>query len=553
MNDYDSIPMVSQPEDLKINLFKHQLASIYQMETLEREKKIEYSKGFKETRLGVNADLTGYGKTLSMIGLITRDKMEWEIDLPYVQETITTESAGLIRNREITRYDKLPCTLILVSPSIVSQWEKELNYTNLRVLIMSNRRDIDKINVENYDVVIVTISVFNNLSMAYSKYAWKRFIFDEPGHVRVSGMREIVAGFYWFVTATPESITSHHRNCRGSFIKKIIGDGWYKFEEHFQGLILKNNPSFVKASFEMPPTIYHYHKCCQPILRVVSGLVNNTIHTMIAAGNIEGAISALGGKKTKNIIELIRQEKLEKQTKLKADIDIYRNIKKDDVKLEEAEIKYNNIEEQLTQLDNRFKIMLTDKCSICMNNFIEPVLQPCCQNLFCGKCLLTWLQKADNCPLCRNKVDTTELVYLENKNEKITNIDSHCNEHIISPLQKVIEIIQNNKEGKFLIFSAYDATFQPICKILQENNISFTQVKGAQKTRQKNIDSFKHGDTKVIFLNTNFNGAGINLQEATDIILYHEMNLSTQNQIVGRANRIGRAKPLQVHQIQVNI
>ena len=46
MNDYDSISMVSQPEDLKINLFKHQLASVYQMETLEREKIIEYNKGY---------------------------------------------------------------------------------------------------------------------------------------------------------------------------------------------------------------------------------------------------------------------------------------------------------------------------------------------------------------------------------------------------------------------------------------------------------------------------------------------------------------------------
>ena len=57
----------------------------------------------------------------------------------------------------------------------------------------------------------------------------------------------------------------------------------------------------------------------------------------------------------------------------------------------------------------------------------------------------------------------------------------------------------------------------------------------------------------MIFLNSNFNGAGINLQEATDIILYHEMPLNVQNQIIGRANRIGRTEALNVHHLQVEI
>ena len=57
----------------------------------------------------------------------------------------------------------------------------------------------------------------------------------------------------------------------------------------------------------------------------------------------------------------------------------------------------------------------------------------------------------------------------------------------------------------------------------------------------------------MIFLNSRFNGAGINLQEASDIILYHEMDSSTQQQIIGRANRIGRTKQLNVHHILVDI
>lgn len=521
------------------------------MEKLEREKIIECENGIKETHIGVLADKTGYGKTLSMIGLIIRDKMEWEMELPFIQEIITTESAGLIVHRQIKRYDKLPTTLILVSASIISQWEQEFAHTNLKVKLIASRQDIDDIQVENYDVIIVTVSMYNILIMSYSRYAWKRFIFDEPGHVRVSGMKEIRSGFYWFVTATPEDITLRHQNCRGSFMKKIIGDEWSKFEDQFEGMIIKNDINFVKASFEMPPTQYHYHKCFQPILRAISGMVNDNIHTMIAAGNIEGAISALGGKKTKNIIELVKQEKLEEQTKIEADIHIFTHIKKDDKKLKLVLEKYQKIKQQLEELDNRFECMLKNSCPICTEKLNTPVLEPCCQNLFCGQCLLTWIQKKQDCPLCRASINTTDLVYLSS--EESNSQDVHIKEKHYTPLEKTLDILQLNENGKFIIFSEYDATFEPICRLLKENKISFALVKGNHKIRKKNIDDFKYGETQVIFLNSNFNGAGINLQEASDIILYHKMKLSTQNQIIGRANRIGRTKPLNVHHLEVDI
>ena len=118
--------------------------------------------------------------------------------------------------------------------------------------------------------------------------------------------------------------------------------------------------------------------------------------------------------------------------------------------------------------------------------------------------------------------------------------------------EKIVEIIKNNEEGMFLIFSEYDHTFYQIYKILYENDIKFIEIKGSIKTREKNLELFKTGKIKVIFLNSNYNGAGINLTEATDIILYHEMNSYTENQILGRANRIGRAKHLNVHHLLIS-
>lgn len=551
MEDYNNIPLAAQPEKLDITLFPHQLASIYKMERLETEKIVENNQGiFKETRIGINADQTGYGKTLSMIGLIVRDKMEWDNDIPFAWENINMESGGLIRSREIKRYDKIPTTLILVSPSIVSQWQKELYHTNLKVFLITSKRHIQTLNAFEYDVIIITPSMFNLLMICYAKHAWKRFIFDEPGHLRVPGMHSIVAGFYWFVTATPEAIIEKHSKC-GSFMREIVGEyGMSRIEDKFDGMIIRNSLGFVQASFSMPPTYHHYHSCYQPLFRMVTGLVNDTVLTMISAGNIEGAIYELGGKKTRNIADLIRREKMEELMKIQANIQIYRDIKRDDKKLQDAIKQEKNILSQLEELEKRVDTMMKDNCSICMNKLYEPVLEPNCQNLFCGKCLLTWLEKSNTCPLCRSCVNPVELVYLSNTSNKPTISKSSRKS---TQLEKVIELIKGKEDGKFLIFSAYDATFTPICRLLTENNITFSQIKGTQKIRQKNIENFSSGDTKVIFLNSIFDGAGINLQEATDIILYHKMPENTERQVIGRANRIGRTQPLQVHHLEVDI
>ena len=122
----------------------------------------------------------------------------------------------------------------------------------------------------------------------------------------------------------------------------------------------------------------------------------------------------------------------------------------------------------------------------------------------------------------------------------------------MTKLETIIDIIKKNQNGKFLIFSDHDKSFMSVKTILDENEISSTQIRGNIKTLDDKINSFKNGDMQVIFLNSKYNGAGLNLQEATDIILFHEMNFNIETQILGRANRIGRIIPLNVHHLKIH-
>ena len=98
MNVYAKIPMVAQPYEVNVELFPHQLAIIYKMEKLESENIIQKDNYIKKTNIGINGDITGYGKTFAMIGLIARDKFEWDLHTPFVFETIISEAKGRIKN-----------------------------------------------------------------------------------------------------------------------------------------------------------------------------------------------------------------------------------------------------------------------------------------------------------------------------------------------------------------------------------------------------------------------------------------------------------------------
>jgi hypothetical protein len=553
MHVKNSIKVVSQPEELKIKLFEHQLVSIYNMEKLEREKMIENDNYIKETKLGINADITGFGKTLAMLGLIIRDKMEWDLYTPFIVEKINSLSLGIITNRKISRYKKLSANLILVSPSILSQWKDEIKNTNLKMECICSRKDIDLIDITNCDIVLVIPSMYNNLVKSYPKYAWKRFIFDEPGHMRVPSMKEVVAGFYWFVTATPNSISIFHRNCRGSFIKDIIGDSWIDFESQFQNMIIKNDIKFVKKSFSMPKIYNYYYKCYQPLFKVINGIADANINNMIEADNIEDVINLLGGKKTKNIIKLVKDKKLLEIEIINDKIKIYQK-KNDKNNIKMCEYKKKRINNQINELDIRFEKMLQGSCCICMEKLNKPVLETHCQNVFCGKCLMKWIIKNNNsCPICREQISVEkDIIYLDDKDECEDDTVNNNNKNF-TKLQKIIEILLKNKDKKFIVFSNYNNTFKPICKILEENTINFSLIKGNNHQRESNIEEYKNGKTQVIFLNSNFNGAGINLQETTDIIFYHKISDNMKEQILGRAQRIGSQNILSVHYLEANI
>ena len=181
-DDENLFPVVTQPENLKIKLFKHQLSAIYMMENRETNNKIQQNNSsYIETNIGIFADITGYGKTSAVIGLIVRDSFNWPLDESYIQHYVSSlYGNGRIVKYKTSVYKRIKTNLVIANQSLIHQWENELSYTTLKVYVVNTRKKIENCKAENYDIVICSPTMYNKFIVNYKDIAFKRLIYDEP-------------------------------------------------------------------------------------------------------------------------------------------------------------------------------------------------------------------------------------------------------------------------------------------------------------------------------------------------------------------------------------
>jgi len=96
------------------------------------------------------------------------------------------------------------------------------------------------------------------------------------------------------------------------------------------------------------------------------------------------------------------------------------------------------------------------------------------------------------------------------------------------------------------MFSGYDATFNGMEAQLREENIKFATLNGSNARINKLLKEFGTGKWQTLFLNARNMGAGLNIDAATHVVLFHKMSQELEAQIIGRANRLGRTAPITV-------
>jgi len=599
---------IEQPKNLKIKLKEHQKSSIYAMLELEKKGEIRLklnssvtTKGainlpdnaipedanifgnnywyhswyyrnngiFKDieylinTNFGVLSDKVGAGKTLTVVGMI-------------VSSLVPPNNPKIINSTQFTsiKYldsvEPIKTNLILIPHNLSSQWYKTfIENTKLRVKLIHRHSVLDSFKsvysisddieiskeldilpeqcLEHYDVVIVTSSMAQDFFEKYKEVKWSRIIIDEVLSIKLPSDIPWQSNFIWFITATPSGL---------AYIKKLyIREIFSNLQKVvFNFLIVKNNDDFVSNSMNLPALNQILIHCLTPkAVGMIKEFVNEEVMNMINAGNIVEAVGKINcnADTDDNIFRAITT-KLEKEIhNKKAELKYQSERIADDAKAHEETVKklgekVKSLEDKLKSIEEKVKSYSSESCPVCLMDFTNPAVMKCCNNLFCVPCL-TMINGL--CPMCRAPFvlkDLHVIVKDDDKKDKKTK-KVEVSKELLSKNDNLINIISKKPTGKFLIFSCYENTNDSIGRLLKDNGITFAKLSGSCGAVNNTIDKFNKREVKVLLLNAQYYGSGLNLQMASDIIIYHEMNKELETQIIGRAQRIGRTEPLNVY------
>jgi SNF2 family DNA or RNA helicase len=309
----------------------------------------------------------------------------------------------------------------------------------------------------------------------------------------------------------------------------------------------------------MPP-IHHNQIICRTTtnIKILESLIPNDVMEMLHAGDTKGALQSLGvnDESPTSIINSLTKSLTKDLDQQRRKFEFYKTMEYSSElakqkSLDSQQEKITSLENRIDTIKKRMEDIDTTNCPICYSDVETPTLTPCCKNLFCFVCLCESIKRQTTgnpiCPLCRAEISSINDLHVVNKNANTIVEDSKP--HSKTKIEEFINFVENNPKARILMFSGYDASFFQLTSEMTHRDIAFSTINGSTHRVSKIINEFSEGQYRVLLLNSRHVGAGLNITCATDVFLFHKMSSEMEKQIIGRAYRMGRTKPLNVHHL----
>lgn len=557
-------PKITQPSNITIELMQHQKTSVHAMLDLENKGEVKFSmryfdnmeKDFKmTTNIGILADKVGAGKTLEVLSLILEGKIPSKRPMFYESNKFMTLQDAGVENID------LDINVIVVPFGIQQQWIDAIN-THIKKDAVTFINDTDELTIDEHKkcVVLCNEKTFMNIVTRYGDYSWSRLIIDEVDTIKLTTISNCNAKFVWLITGTTNGVASSNTK----IIKEIFNKN-KTWQPDF--ITVKNDNNYVDLSLKLPIPNRIIILCKTPYeVNLLQDHLPSNVINMINAGNTYDAIRLLNCHIdtkdnifkviTKNYEMAIKNKEIELDGEKKKK---YTGIEKNN----EQQKRLDRINKVIKRLNERLnsikKVILNandDLCPICICEFEKPTMVDCCGHTFCFNCLTIIMTKTKNkCMFCDAILNKNKFHLLTNDNDDDDDDNDDNDKKKQIPLLKekldvlydIVSKKYNEPNRKILIFSDYDSTFSKIEKLFKTKNINYGMLKGSIKNINNVLQNFREGKMKIILLNAKNFGAGMNLQCATDIVLFHRFTKEMEEQIIGRGQRLGRDSVLNVY------
>lgn len=585
-------PQVEQPSNIKVKLWSHQLTLLKKCIDFENNriplksfKRLRESNpqlndnDFLKTQVGVIGDKVGSGKSFVLLSLLAVN------DISHPESTIKSYANNKIIMCFTERSTNIKTNLIVVPHNLVSQWESYIEKfsDNFKYLVISKSKHLDNMlnnesEVPTYDIIVVNATFYQRMAhfLTSRSYKMQRVIYDEVDNINLPNCVNIESNFYWFISASYGNMLyprgynrlDYSRNTyiwyavglkNSGFVKDLFMNIHHNMTKEFARiLVLKNSDEYVQNSVSLHPVKNNYILCKTPIeINILNGYVDRSIIQSLNAGDITTALQRIAPSHRnteENLINLQVEKYIRDIKNCDVRIETTRNIEYDSEEQKQQEIarltkKRDELQTKVNGI--RERIHDSNTCTICYDDIKNKTIAPCCSNPFCFICINLWLTRQAKCPLCKASILPNELLVCDEQaveNEVIANTPPETTSDKLDKLENLEVLLkQFDASSKVIIYSCYDMSFAKIVTILDKLEISYAYLKGNESHIRKTVDRYKHEDLNVLLVSGTAYGAGLNLENTTDIIMFHKIDSEMEKQVIGRAQRYPRSQALNVH------
>ncbi|AUF82647.1 putative helicase [Tetraselmis virus 1] len=478
---------------------------------------------------------------------------------------------------------------------------KNADMDKIRATLMECREGNDTVKIIMSSASLFT-SVMDELKNFKMKVA--RIVFDEADNIRFKNgiyhqhlydhyIPIQLARFQWLVTASMQNLFSgyyiggsvkvNHSNgtvvhsashrypmCNSTHIRDMFRCYSRASQEYYKKIIVVTDNAFVDESFNLDSPETFTVECTAPVhTRVLSGIAPREVMQRLNAGDLMNAIAWMRPERAdteNNIISVaINHLNVElENAKSEHEYAMRRHYSSQEV----ADIARERILARVRRAQNnienvRKRIQEVTMCPICYDNITAKTVLPCCNNSFCLACITTWLSRSTGrkcCPMCKSPTSISKFMVCCEPSEipeRDTNlyeaggVEFDRNSEKIDNLKKLLRSIKDSPDGatrKILFFSDNEYANENVAEpAMREIGINFGLLKGNIHCTNKRIRDFRSdGKTQALLINCSHYGCGLDLSQATDLILYHKVNPRMDHQVVGRAQRPPRSDKLKV-------
>jgi len=508
-------------ESIKTPLFPHQLSMVNGM-NLHRDKMIHgFIVGNKviNGKIGVIGDPPGTGKTLSVLAYLASQRMNSKMT-----SELSYNSSKYFFSHELYELSDKSANLIIVPHSLFNQWVQDIaKHTTISYVPIETRRFLKNNIVDNiiHSNFVLTTNKCYKFVQDYATHhgiQWNNIFIDEATSIYFnSSDPPLKFQFLWFITNNWIPLFFKNPSIPKSslyYIKDRVNinpdlERWLLDGIHYNGSLAS---SFLK---EYVP-LFHENRGLVMLRNKSIDSIHLPLLNEVIQCKPNMTLTSLSHYLSKHSAQITNVTNLFQAL---------------DIECKDVHDYTKNHEKKQDIINRKYK---ENECVICLDTCEYPTIVNCCYNLYCGKCLLKAMLIACKCPTCRAVLSINNICCLTLIEES-------------KPKMNVfLDILNNNKSGKFIVYSAFSNIFYQLFEEIDKLGLKAERIDGLFSLL-KIVKNFNKGKTNIIFISDIEVIRGLSLESTSHLIFYHDQPVYELKQILIHAGqRIGRQTPLKI-------